>query len=192
MIRILPIAAALVLVCDAYAVDLTLDRVVSEGRSGQVRLRLENKASFQFDPETETLTSAGTWVAQNVVGPNQIIRYSHKVEDFRADIENGLAFRSYECVEGTFGTLLLANVCGNYRYGENMTDDGGLIDDVIVGPPKTLTNYELSMLSWDGAELIVVLSKPDVATAEPYPDFSLTLTFVAPAKPAAPEWPLSP
>lgn len=192
MTRILPIAATFIIACDASAVDLTLDRVVSEGRSGPVRLQLDDKARFEFDPETETLTSAGTWIAQNVVGPNQIIRYSHKVEDFRADVENGHAFRSYECVEGTFGTLLLANVCGNYRYGENMTDDGGLIDDVIVGPRKTLANYELSMLSWDGAELIVVLSKPDIATAEPYPDFSLTLTFVAPAKRVAPEWPIRP
>jgi len=180
------------LACDASAVDLILDRIASEGRSGQVRMRVDSKARFEFDPDTETLTSAGTWIAQNVVGPNELIRYSHKVEDFRADVENGHAFRSYECVEGTFGTLLLANVCGNYRYGENMTDDGGLIDDVIVGPPKTLTNYELSMLSWDGAELIVVLSRPDTETAEPYPDFNLTLTFVAPSQPAASEIPLQP
>lgn len=187
MLRILPIAAALFLVCDACAIELVLDRVVSEGRGGPVNLRVDSRASFEFDPDTETLTSAGTWIAQNVVGPNQIIRYSHKVEDFRADVETGHSFRSYECVEGTFGTLLLANVCGNYRYGENMLDDGGLIDDEILGPPKTLTNYELSLLSWDGAELIVVLSKPDTATSEPYPDFNLTLTFVAPELPAASE-----
>lgn len=161
------------------AVEVTLDEVIAESRRGPVTLRVENRASFDFDPDSGVLTSAGIWVAQNTVGPNELTRYSHKVENFRAALETGHAFRSYECVEGTFGTMLLASVCGNYRYGPNMTDDGGLIDDIAITTAKSLDDYTLSLLTWDGSTLIVVLSSKDPTRQEIYPEFSLTLTFSA-------------
>lgn len=163
----------------AEAVDVTLDDVVAESRRGQVRFKLDSNASFDFDPDAKELTSSGTWIAQSWVGPNELTRFSHKVEDFRVDPENGHAFRSYECVEGTLGTLTLTNLCGNYRFGPNMTDDGGLVDDVVAGPRKSLDDYELSQLDWDGSTLVVTLSRSDVANAEPYPEYSLTLRFSA-------------
>jgi hypothetical protein len=166
--------------CVAGALEVTLDSVVGNTRSGVFGFRLYNKAVFDFDPATQTLTSAGTWFAQNSPGgPMNLRRYSHQVENFSASVDRGITYKSYECVEGTFATMLATNVCGNYRFGPNLLDDGGLGDDEIVGPPKSLDHYELSQFNWDGSALELILSLKNMDQADVFPELSLTLTFSA-------------
>lgn len=164
--RAWPLALLSVLcVARAGAVDLTLDSVTATGPGGEVRLRVDSRATFDFDPATGTLRSAGTWIAEYTL-PNRLTRFAHKVEDLRATADGQLTVRSYECVEGAFGAAFLAaSLCGNYRFGQNGLDDGGLPDDEVVAPPRSFDRYRVSSLEWDGAELRLVLGAAGPAEA---------------------------
>ena len=105
------------------ALEVSLDQVTGiNKRGGEFQFSLENRAKFDFDPDENTLSSSGTWVAENRTGPNLLIRYSHKVENFSVNAKGIYSVKSYECVEGTFGAMLGMNYCGNYRFGPNTLD----------------------------------------------------------------------
>lgn len=164
------------------ALELSLDAVRGITKNRDVEFTLNNKATFDFNPDTGILTSAGTWLAQHEMGQGGLVSYSHKVENFKANSDGEHSAKAYECVEGTLGMAYLnANVCGSYTFGVNKLDDGGLVDDVIVGPPHSLRDYELSGFSWDGSELIVILSATDLAIAgiDRLASLKLTLSAIA-------------
>jgi hypothetical protein len=164
--------------CGAGALEVVLDTVAANTSRGVIRFRLDNKAVFDFDADTEILTSSGTWIAQNIIGPNAYVRYSHKLENFSASAEGWHTVKSYECVEGTFGAALLqANICGNYRFGPNRMDDGGLVDDIAVGSPKSLNHYVVSLFNWDGSNLEIILSPKNLEQREIYTELSIQLSF---------------
>ena len=161
----------------AAAVELRLVSVTAKTGTGESRLRLDSKASAAFDPGAGTLAMAGTWTATYVL-PNQLTRFSHKVEGFHASVDGRFSVRSYECVEGTFSAPFLgANTCGNYRFGPNNIDDGGVADDVVVGTPMSLEAYSVSAFDWDGKSLVVTLSAAGLVDAYIFHEDSLTLTF---------------
>jgi hypothetical protein len=142
----------------ARAVELVLESVTATTNSGEVKLRLDSRATFSFDPGAGVLLSSGTWIAEYAL-PNQLTRIAHKVEDMRATVDGQLTMKSSECVEGAFGAAFMnANLCGNYRFGPNGIDEGGLADDEVGGPPKSLASYRISDFDWDGAELVLALA----------------------------------
>ncbi|TFG83435.1 MAG: hypothetical protein E4H19_11605 [Chromatiales bacterium] len=164
------------------AVEVTLDSVAAIRPSGKDNLRIDGRAKFEFDPDTSTLAAAGSWTAEYVMGPSRLTRFSHKVENMSASLDGRLTMRSYECVEGTFGVLAISH-CGNYRFGPNGVDDGGTLDDVIVGPPKSLASFTVTALTWDGDSLLVVLTKDPVREEAVFPESGFELKFSA-VKPA--------
>lgn len=141
----------------ADAVDLALDSLMQADGNRQLQFRIESRATFQFDADAQVLTSSGVFTAQNVVGPGQLSRLIHKIEDLRAAADGSLVVRSYECVEGTLGAVVGLSFCGNYRFGPNGVDDGGLADDEVLGQPRSLAGFQVRALSWDGQALKLTL-----------------------------------
>jgi len=160
------------------AVEVKLESVTAMGPSGEVSLRVDGRARFDFDPDSTALTASGTWIGEYLVGPNRATRFSHKVEDMRASLKDGLSMRSYECVEGTFGENLAANNCGNYRFGPNGIDDGGMADDVIVGAPRSLASFIITTMTWDGETLLLVINPPVIGESV-FPESALEMKFSA-------------
>lgn len=164
------------LVVAAAVVQLALESVTATTNAGEVKLRLDSRATFSFDPGAGVLVSSGTWIAEYAL-PNQLTRMAHKVEDMRVTADGELAMRSAECVEGAFGAAFMnANICGNYRFGENGIDDGGLADDEVVGPPKSLARYRISGFDWDGATLVLALASD--AAGDVFQESGLSLRLV--------------
>lgn len=162
----------------AQAVELVLDSVTATIGSGEVKLRLSSRASFSFDPGAGVLLSSGTWIAEYAL-PNQLTRMAHKVEDMRATADGKLSMKSYECVEGAFGAAFMnANICGNYRFGPNGIDEGGLPDDEVFGPPKSLASYLISDIDWDGESLGLTLAPNDPGKSEVFRENGLKLRLV--------------
>jgi hypothetical protein len=159
-------------------VEVNLDSVTATTSTGDVKLRVDGRAKFQFNPATSTLTSTGTWTGEYVFGPDQLTRFSHKVQDMSASMNGRFVMKSYECVEGTFGAIVVASNCGNYRFGPNGIDEGGGGDDVVVGPPKSLAEFTVTALTWDGKSLLLILSTDDPRQAV-FPEASLELKFSA-------------
>ncbi|MCK6371451.1 MAG: hypothetical protein L6Q83_09040 [Gammaproteobacteria bacterium] len=163
-------------------VEVVLERVTEFDGRQQLRLVVESRGEFFFDTGTQTLTSAGIWTAQQALGPSRLTRYTHRVEGLTVGADDAFDMRSYECIEGTLGaTALNANVCGNYGFGPNFVDDGGYGDDVPRGPPKSLYDYRLEALEWDGERLRVVLARPPLVVDDP-PVGRLELEFTRAAK----------
>lgn len=162
----------------AQAVELLLEKVSATTSTGEVDLRLSNRATFSFDPGAGVLLASGTWIAEYAL-PNRLTRMAHKVEDMRATADGKLAMKSYECVEGAFGAALLnANTCGNYRFGPNGIDEGGLADDEVLGPPKSLANWGVSDFDWDGKLLVLTLVPAGTDGSELFGESALRLRLV--------------
>lgn len=142
----------------AGAVELVLESVTAATGNGEARLKVDSRARFDFDPGAGVLAGAGSFVAEYTL-PNQLGRFAHKVEDLRATVDGTVTMKSYECVEGVFGTQFLnANVCGNYRFGPNGLDEGGIGDDEVIGPPRTLAGWTAGGFNWDGEVLEITLA----------------------------------
>lgn len=170
----------------AQAVELQLEKVTATTGTGPVELRLGGRASFSFDPGAGLLLASGTWIAEYPL-PNRLTRIAHKVEDMRATADGQLAMKSYECVEGAFGAAFLnANICGNYRFGRNGVDEGGLEDDEVLGPPKSLARWGISDFAWDGQVLLLTLAPGSETGGEIFPESALELRLVPklPPKPS--------
>lgn len=162
----------------AGAVDLVLEGVRAATPGGDVALRVSSRARFAFDPAAGVLQGSGTFLAEYVL-PNQLTRFGHQVEDLRVTAGGELAMRSYECVEGPFGAQYLnASLCGNYRFGPNGLDDGGLVDDEAQGVARTLAGWLPGDLDWDGEVLELMLLPGVEAPAGLFAETALTLRFV--------------
>lgn len=179
-----PLVAALVVLLalhgpPARAAELVLESVTATAGPGDVRLRVSSRANFSFDPGAGVLVSSGAWVAEYAL-PNQLTRMAHKVEDLRASVDGQLAVKSYECVEGAFGAAFMsASFCGNYRFGPNGIDEGGLGDDEVLGPPRSLARYAISEFDWDGATLVLTLTADNPGAPEVFKEYALRLRLVA-------------
>jgi hypothetical protein len=161
----------------ASAQPLVLERAMLLDADREWNLWVTGRATFDFDVEKGTLTASGTWLASYGI-PGQPRRYTHKVEDMVVTADGELRMRSYECVEGFFGAQVMArNLCGNYSFGANGTDDGGFADDVVNGPPISLADYRVDSFDWNGDALVVVLAGGGEKANR------LTLTFSPPPPP---------
>jgi hypothetical protein len=162
---------------NAAGVELVLDSVTATTGSGDVALRVGGRARFDFDPDSGVLQASGTWLAEYAL-PNQLTRFAHKVEDLQVSADN-VAMKSYECVEGAFGAAFMnANICGNYRFGPNGIDDGGLGDDDVVGSPRALAGSSVSAFDWDGEALTVVLTAAPPDGGQLFNEYALKLYLV--------------
>ncbi len=162
----------------ADAVELALEGVRAATPGGDVALRVTSRARFAFNPSAGVLEGSGTFIAEYVL-PNQLTRFGHQVEDLRLTAGGEIALRSYQCVEGPFGAQYLnANLCGNYRFGANGLDDGGLVDDEPAGAPRSLAGWLPGDVIWDGEVLEVVLVPGGEAPAGLFAETALTLRFV--------------
>jgi hypothetical protein len=177
MIKVILVMASIALSCAAQAVELRLENVAAESARGVSDFSVTSDAEFIFDAQTSTLASSGTWVAQSVVGPSNLIRFAHKFENFGVTADGIIEAKSYECVEGTLGNIVTRSYCGNYNYGANLQDDGGIVDDQVIGPRREMSDYELGSIDWDDETLIVVLVNKTVGPQYIRKDDSLILTL---------------
>jgi hypothetical protein len=128
--------------------------------------------TYWYDTETGELSSSGITHLRTSTSPVPFGRHFDRlITDL--NIVNGSAAGStaYECVEGGFGTLVLATMCGNYLWGPNAKDDSSITytglswtltmggDDVPLGDPQTILDYNLLVTHWDGQKL--TLESPD-------------------------------
>jgi hypothetical protein len=161
----------------ASAQPLVLERAMLLDAGSESKLWVTGHATFDFDADKGVLTASGTWLATYGL-PGQPHRFAHKVEDMVVTADGEIRMRSYECVEGFFGAQVMArNLCGNYSFGANGTDDGGFADDVVNGPPISLADYRVDSFDWNGDALVVVLAGGGEK------ENRLTLTFSPPPPP---------
>jgi hypothetical protein len=112
-----------------------------------------NTVTWTFDTATNTLAMAsGTYEYIVKVGATPLM--THTLTGVSMSTGDAVG-TTWTCTEGVFGGIVGSNICGNYSYGGNFTNDstynqgtpdaisatvtlGG--DDTVAGPPQTLVN----------------------------------------------------
>jgi len=152
-------------------------------------------ATWVYDSATGVVAGSGLLSAGYSVGITPL--FTDSVIDLQ--IGNGSPFASasaYSCIEGAFGGLIGASICGVYNFGANFINESMVSygpgtaysrtiagDDVSVGfDARNLSTFNgMTVRSFDGVTLTLsnVFSFPDGRT------FGETMTFTTVPIPAA-------
>jgi hypothetical protein len=131
-----------------------------------------SSAIWEFNTVSKIVTGSGLYYAQYQISPLQPGQlFTHSISNLIVGGGGAASAAAYECVEGSFGTIVGGNLCGNYSFGGNFIDDSSISygpgtafsrtiagDDIIVGPQQSLRNYDGLRTFFTGPK--VVLSQP--------------------------------
>ncbi len=166
--------AALLALSGPWAVaaeySLELVRVTSGSANGMSNaVSLTTIGSWVYDDSAGTVKLSGTQRNRFDLSPapnNDL--FTHVMADVVFDLDAvTISGAAYECVEGDFGSLVGASLCGNVNFGENFipetTLDYGAVpgtravggDDVALGPQQQLTNYAAGLNTFNGSVLLI-------------------------------------
>ncbi|GMU75757.1 MAG: hypothetical protein AMXMBFR45_12480 [Gammaproteobacteria bacterium] len=152
---------------DAALIAVTLDSVTLSSANGPSTANITSStATWLYDDVTGIMTQTGGELnARFNIGPPSTL-FRHTATDLVIGAGGAASASSWSCIEGNFGTVVGAHMCGNYTFGANFANDstvsysgtsvtrtmGG--DDVVKGPPQSLADYNgISTLSWVGTAL---------------------------------------
>jgi len=133
-----------------------------------------------FDWDGTKLASSGLYSPTFSLGgsPYSPSLLNDQITDLSIDTATSTASATaYRCIEGTFGVDVGLNFCGGYTIGTNFIDESATVwgpglavsqtiggDDVgnaatspfrSVGGPRTISDYNFGLISWDGTTLIL-------------------------------------
>lgn len=134
--------------------------------------------TYYYDDVANTLTSTGITHVRSQTNPTAFGRvFDRYITDLTIDLTAGdpSGTTAFLCENnpGTsqaagFGSVVGANICGNYTLGGNFADDSTMTygpglavsrtlggDDVASGDPQSIADYELFLASWDGSTLVI-------------------------------------
>ncbi len=150
MKKVLAAVALMGVAVGAQAATATLTGVTSYSKSGTSVWTINSAATWDLDTGTGVATqTGGTLNMVAKVGATPLM--SHTMTS--GVLSSGTATAaSWACVEGVFGGIVGAHICGNYNFGSNFTNEstvgnsgtattvtlGG--DDVSLGAPQSLAN----------------------------------------------------
>ena len=154
---------------NAEIVSLQLHRAAIDSPNGSLDLDIDDSsAAWVYDTSTDRLTGMGMFSAQaNLFSTFRL--FTHTANDLAVGAGLAAAAATFECIEGNFGPLVAASICGGYNFGPNRINQstanwgpgtaynrtiGG--DDVAIGPQQSLhSNYDGMAGAWDGTVLIM-------------------------------------
>jgi len=131
------------------------------GSTGTGTATVNDNVTWDWDAGLEILTGTGTYEMSytTVAGPSL---FTHKIVNPILDVGTGASAGSYECIEGLFGGVVGAHICGNYTFGLNGTNDSTITygpstsynltlnpDDIAAGLPQTIAAYDPLSYSWN-------------------------------------------
>ena len=146
-------ASVTVTVTDPTPRAATLISVTSQSTNGASNWSLSaNTATWTFDPVTGVaLQTGGTYQATAKVGVTPLM--THTMTGASIGGTANASATTWACIEGTFGGVVGASICGNYNFGANATNDStysptttgatvvlGGDDGALPGGPQTLAN----------------------------------------------------
>ena len=115
-------------------------------------------AMWQWDGTTLNGSGLYSAVWPLLGSPASPALFAEQITDLSINTTTGVASASsFSCIEGGFGSVVGASLCGNYDFGTNFIDEsstswgpgtafsqtiGG--DDVSNGAPRALSNYSFS------------------------------------------------
>jgi len=156
-------------VANAAVVNVTLTNVITGSSNGEsAATTLSGTLTGTYDDGTGIVTmDAGTttmYFDLNPLPDNDLFTFNHTNWTTGAGAWSGSGF---SCVEGQFGGIVGANLCGNYTFGTNALDDSSVDygtvpgtrilnpDDVSIGVQQQGTDFASTTASFGGGSLIM-------------------------------------
>ncbi len=147
---------------------LELLRISAGSANGTTAAASLDGTEFLYDDVAGTVTqvSAST-TAVFKLGPVTVL-FSHEFGGAVFDVaDTTISATSYACIEGGFGPIVGASLCGNTSYGADFVNDSTLNyavipgtrtvggDDVALGPQQQLADYAATVTAFDGTTLVL-------------------------------------
>ncbi len=159
---------------EVFAADtFLLEVLVIESRVGKQRAIPEREVSFDIDMETRAVAAQQIILAPFSVGRLGYSRFTLKVDGLRVNSDGEWFYKSIECQEGTLGSLMNVSFCGNYRFGKNNVDDGGMGDDVRVSAPLSFHDFSVTYNARQDDHWWLTLTADSPDTAALFPVYAL-------------------
>jgi len=111
-------------------------------------------ATWSYDTATGVVTGTGVLDAKFQIGPFATL-FDWNAADLAVGGGNVAAASSYACIEGSFGSGVGANLCGQYDFGANFINESSISygpgtafsrtiggDDVAVGPQQNVADFD--------------------------------------------------
>lgn len=154
----------------ASAATWNLISLTNDSAGGTTSLILSGDTTFtSVDGD---LTGNGTFSALARINPPTEL-FTHVITEMTITNTGApgapVGASAFECVEGNFGALVGASLCGNYNFGDNGIDDGGTGDDVSLGAPQSIDDYDpLFFAGWNAPNKILTMTNVDAVTGLGY------------------------
>lgn len=157
-----PLAAA------AGEYGLELVRISAGSANGTVAAASLEGTEFIYDDVAGTVSQISpSTTAVFRLGPVTHL-YSHQFSGAVFDVAgSAITAASYACLEGGFGAVVGASLCGNFTFGADYSNDSTLNygsipgtrsvggDDVALGPQQQLGDYAAAVALFDGTRLVL-------------------------------------
>lgn len=162
-------------------------------------------ATWQYDDVTGIVTqTGGTLNARFNTSPATTL-FRHITTGLAIGGGAAASAATFSCMEGNFGGVVGANLCGNYTFGANFTDESTVVysgstvtrtmggDDAALGPPQSLADLDGMTATVTGTSLVLTNGSCTLSPAancttiagNPLYNKGLSLTFQLPLPPDA-------
>lgn len=150
-------------------------------------------ATFTYDDVTNLLTqTGGTFNVRLSIVPNVVTLFRHVITGLVVGNGGAATAASYACLDGNFGGITGASLCGNYNFGVNFVNESTISygpgttfgrtiggDDMIVGAPQNIAQLDgMNSAGIIGTSLSVSNAGQGAGTG-PNPNSGYTWTFTA-------------
>ena len=142
------VASAMGASATASAAEWNLTTLYTWSGANGAAAYLYGQTGFSSDPANNLSQNAGTLNSYSYAGVTWLT--TEKLTNWNIAATGG-STGTYSCVEGAFGGVVGANICGNYNFGANKTQESSIDnvggrtvggDDIALGPAQSLTgNY---------------------------------------------------
>jgi len=152
---------------DAALYSATLTSMSLSSANGPSNANISSStATWQYDDVTGIMSqTGGTLNARFNTAPSTTL-FRHTATDLVIGAGGAASASAFTCVEGNFGSVVNAALCGNYTFGANFVNESSVVysgasvtrtlggDDVSRGAPQSLADYDgMTTLSWVGTAL---------------------------------------
>lgn len=136
----------------ASAATWNLNSLTNASAQGTTSFILSGDTTFTSDAGGN-MTGNGTFSALAQITPTTQL-FTHDFTGMTisntGDPGAPVGASAFDCVEGNFGAIVGASLCGNYSFGDDGIDDGGAGDDVVLGAPQSIDDYDpLFFAGWN-------------------------------------------
>lgn len=152
----------------AAVTTVTLQQYTTFSNNGPSNGNLSSStATWQYDDATGIVTQTGGDLNARFNTSPATTLFRHTSTGLAIGAGGAASATTWSCIEGNFGGVVGAKLCGNYTFGANFTDESTVVysgpsvtrtmggDDAPLGPPQSLSDLDGMTATVTGTSLVL-------------------------------------